>query len=108
MIIGYIWIEIIATTSRFVLRAFSKYKEYSILAALVVIVNFVVVSVCLLWLKTGYIGVLIALVAADVVGFIYVLCVCNIFKFFNFKYFSSEYALKMLGYALPFVPNMVY
>ena len=107
LIIGYIWIEIIATTSRFVLRAFSKYKEYSILAALVVIVNFVVVSVCLLWLKTGYIGVLIALVAADVVGFIYVLCVCNIFKFFNFKYFSSEYALKMLGYALPFVPNMV-
>ena len=71
LIIGYIWIEIIATTSRFVLRAFSKYKEYSILAALVVIVNFVVVSVCLLWLKTGYIGVLIALVAADVVGFIY-------------------------------------
>ena len=60
LIIGYIWIEIIATTSRFVLRAFSKYKEYSILAALVVIVNFVVVSVCLLWLKTGYIGVLIA------------------------------------------------
>ena len=48
LIIGYIWIEIIATTSRFVLRAFSKYKEYSILAALVVIVNFVVVSVCLL------------------------------------------------------------
>ena len=92
LIIGYIWIEIIATTSRFVLRAFSKYKEYSILAALVVIVNFVVVSVCLLWLKTGYIGVLIALVAADVVGFIYVLCVCNIFKFFNFKYYSSEYA----------------
>ena len=28
LVIGYIWIEIIATTSRFVLRAFSKYKEY--------------------------------------------------------------------------------
>lgn len=107
LIIGYIWIEIIATTSRFVLRAFSKYKQYSFLAALVVIVNFIVLSICLLWLKTGYIGVLIALVVADVVGFIYVLCVCNIFKFFNPKYFSSEYALRMLGYALPFVPNMV-
>lgn len=107
LIIAYIWIEIIATTSRFVLRAFSKYKEYSILAALVVMVNFVVVSICLLWLKTGYIGVLVALVAADVAGFIYVLCVCNIFKFFNLKYFSKEYSVKMLTYALPFIPNMV-
>lgn len=107
LVIGYIWIEIIATTSRFVLRAFSKYKEYSILAALVVIVNFIVLSICLLYLKTGYIGVLLALVIADIVGFIYVLCVCNIFKFFKIKYFYGEYALRMLGYALPFVPNMV-
>ena len=107
LVIGYIWIEIIATTSRFVLRAFSKYKEYSILAALVVVVNFIIVSICLLWLKTGYIGVLIALTLADVVGFIYVLFVCNIFKYFNFKYFRVKYATKMLRYALPFIPNTV-
>lgn len=106
-IIGYIWIEIIATTSRFVLRAFSKYKEYSILAALVVVVNFIIVAICLLYLKTGYIGVLIALIAADVIGFLYVLCVCNIFKYFSFKYIEAEYAIKMLNYALPFIPNQV-
>lgn len=106
-IIGYIWIEIIATTSRFVLRAFSKYKEYSFLAALVVFVNFIVVSICLLWLKTGYIGVLIALVAADVVGFLYVLCVCNVFKYIRFKYIDFGFASKMLSYALPFIPNQV-
>ena len=82
-------------------------KEYSILAALVVVVNFIVVSICLLWLKTGYIGVLIALTLADVVGFIYVLFVCNIFKYFNFKYFRVKYATKMLQYALPFIPNTV-
>lgn len=107
LVIGYIWIEIIAASSRFVLRAFTKYKEYSILAALVVIVNFVILSVCLIWLKTGYIGVLIALVVADVIGFVYVLCVCNSFKFFSLKYLSREYSLKMLSYALPFVPNMI-
>ena len=107
LVIGYIWIEIIATTSRFVLRAFSKYKEYSVLAALVVIVNFIVVAICLLWLKTGYIGVLIALTIADIVGFIYVLFVCNIFSYFNLKYFRLEYASRMLQYALPFIPNTV-
>lgn len=107
LVIGYIWIEIIATTSRFVLRAFSKYKEYSVLAALVVIVNFIVVSICLLWLKTGYIGVLIALTIADIAGFIYVLFVCNIFSYFNLKYFRVEYASRMLQYALPFIPNTV-
>lgn len=107
LVIAYIWIEILATTSRFVLRAFSKYKEYSILAALVVIVNFIVVSICLLWLKTGYIGALIALTVADIVGFIYVLFVCNIFSFFNIRYFKLEYASKLLQYALPFIPNTV-
>ena len=107
LVIGYIWIEIIASTSRFVLRAFSKYKEYSFLAALVVIVNFIVLSICLLGLHTGYIGVLLALIVADVVGFIYVLCVCNIFKFFRVKELSRDYSIKMLNYALPFVPNMV-
>ena len=89
------------------LRAFSKYKEYSVLAALVVIVNFIVVAICLLWLKTGYIGVLIALTIADIVGFIYVLFVCNIFSYFNLKYFRLEYASRMLQYALPFIPNTV-
>lgn len=107
LVIGYIWIEIIATTSRFVLRAFSKYKEYSVLAALVVIINFIVVAICLLWFKTGYIGVLIALTVADIVGFIYVMFVCNIFSYFNLKYFRLEYASRMLQYALPFIPNTV-
>lgn len=107
LVIGYIWIEILATTSRFVLRAFSKYKEYSILAALVVIVNFIIVSICLLWLKTGYIGVLIALTLADVIGFMYVLFVCNIFSYFKLRYFNPAYASKMLQYALPFIPNTV-
>lgn len=107
LLIGYIWIEIIATTSRFVLRAFSKYKEYSILAAVVVIANFIILIICLLWLKMNYIGVLVSLVAADVVGFVYVLCVCNFFKFISLKYIDGEYMLRMLNYALPFIPNMV-
>ena len=107
LVIGYIWIEILATTSRFVLRAFSKYKEYSILAALVVIMNFIIVSICLLWLKTGYIGVLIALTLADVAGFMYVLFVCNIFSYFSLRHLRIEYASKMLQYALPFIPNTV-
>ena len=61
----------------------------------------------MLWLKTGYIGVLIALTIADIVGFIYVLFVCNIFSYFNLKYFRLEYASRMLQYALPFIPNTV-
>ncbi|WRK54399.1 hypothetical protein SD457_05510 [Coprobacillaceae bacterium CR2/5/TPMF4] len=60
-----------------------------------------------MWLKTGYIGVLIALVAADVVGFLYVLCVCNVFKYIRFKYIDFGFASKMLSYALPFIPNQV-
>lgn len=107
LLIGYIWIEIICQMSRFVLRAFSMYKEYSIFAALAVIVNFAVVALCFLVLKTGYMGILIALTVADVVGVCYVLFTSKMFHYFDVRCFNSQMMVEMLKYSLPFVPNMV-
>lgn len=107
LLIGYIWIEIISQMSRFVLRAFSMYKEYSIFAALAVIVNFAVVALCLLVLKTGYMGILIALTVADIIGVIYVILTSHMFVYFSLKAFDFEMMKEMLRYSLPFVPNMI-
>lgn len=107
LIIFYIWTEIIATTSRFLLRAFDKYRQYSTLAAIVVIVNFFLTAFCLLVLKMGFAGVIVALTLADVVGFVYVQMHINIFKYISLDAIDSEYRLKMLRYALPFLPNTI-
>lgn len=107
LLIGYIWIEIMSQMSRFVLRAFSMYKEYSVFAAIAVIVNFVSIFICLVVLKTGYMGVIISLALADIVGMLYVLFTSNIFKYFNLKYLNYELGKDMLRFSIPFVPNMV-
>lgn len=107
LLIGYIWIEIICQMSRFVLRAFSMYKEYSVFAGLTVIANFVVLVICLLVFKTGYMGVMIALTAADVVGIIYVFTTSKMLRYIDLKCFDYAMMKEMLRFSLPFVPNMV-
>lgn len=107
IIVLYIIVEVLSITSRFVLRAFSKYKDYSIVAALVVIVNFLVLSFNILVLDLGIHGVILALTVADIAGFLYVLKVCNIFKYINIKYSDRDYRRKILNYSLPFIPNQI-
>lgn len=107
LLVAYIWIEIICQMSRFILRAFSMYKEYSVLAALTVVVNFIALVICLLVFKTGYMGVLIALTIADVVGIIYVIFKSKMLSYIRVSCFDREVMMEMLKFSLPFVPNMV-
>lgn len=107
LLIGYIWIEILCQMARFILRAFSMYKQYSVFATLAVVVNFISVVVCFIVLETGYHGMLIALAVADLVGIIYVLCRSPILRYIRFNFYDSQTLKEMLRYSLPFVPNMI-
>ncbi|MDD8049451.1 MAG: lipopolysaccharide biosynthesis protein [Thomasclavelia sp.] len=107
LLIGYIVIEIIATTSRFILRAFSKYKEYSILAGIVVFVNFGCVVLNMKVFHMGMQGVVLALTVADIVGFLYVIKVTNVFSYIDLKCYDKDYRNSMMRYALPFLPNQI-
>lgn len=107
LLILYLWIEIIAQMSRFILRAFSMYKQYSVLAALTVIVNLVVLVLCIIVLKTDYRGMFIALLAADIVGILYVFSSSPLLSYISLKNYDSGTLKEMVKYSLPFIPNMV-
>jgi O-antigen/teichoic acid export membrane protein len=107
LIIGYLWVEILCQMARFILRAFSLYKQYSIFATLAVFVNFVAVVVCFMVLKMDYRGMLVSLAVADVVGIVYVLFSSPIFKYIDMHYYDRDVLKQMVYYALPFVPNMI-
>ena len=107
LIIGYIWIEILSQISRFILRAFSMYKQYSIFAMLAVIANLISLLVCLIGLRMGYHSIIISLVIADVVGLGYALLTSPILRYIRFDAFSMSTAKEMIYFSLPFIPNMV-
>ncbi|WP_249029805.1 lipopolysaccharide biosynthesis protein [Tannockella kyphosi] len=107
LLILYIWIEVFCQIMRFILRSFAMYKEYSFLAAMVVVVNFVILCVCLIVFEIGYMGVLIALTLADIVGICYSTYKTQIFKYIHIKNFEFNQAKEMLFYACPFIPNAV-
>ncbi|MFV0395822.1 MAG: lipopolysaccharide biosynthesis protein [Coprobacillaceae bacterium] len=107
LLIGYIWVEILCQMSRFILRAFSMYKQYSVFATLAVVVNFASVVICFYVLKMDYRGMLISLAIADIVGILYVLFSSPIFKYIKPKYYDKDVLKEMVNYALPFVPNMI-
>lgn len=107
LLILYIWIEILVQMLRFILRAFSMYKHYSFLAAIAVFVNFIVLYICLVFYDMGFIGALIALTIADVVGLVYIVITTRFWIYIKPSLFDFELLKDMLRYALPFVPNSI-
>lgn len=107
LLIAYLWIEILVQILRFILRAFGMYQQYTILAALVVIVNFVTLFSCLVIFKLGFMSALIALTVADFVGLIYILWVTKFFQYIKFDAFDKDLLKVMVRYVLPFVPNSI-
>lgn len=107
LLILYIWIEIIAQIAKFILRAFSMYKQYSLFAIIAVVVNLLSLVVCLTIFKLDYLGVFIALLVSDIVGVIYVFSSSPILSYLKLSYYHTETMQKMLVFALPFIPNMM-
>lgn len=107
LLIAYICIEMTCQILRYILRAFSMYKEYSLLATIVVIVNFVTLVTCLVIFKTGYIGVLIALALADIVGICYSSTKTRIFSYLSIRHCTFAKTKELLCYSFPFIPNSI-
>ncbi len=107
LIIGYIQVEILVQILRFVLRGFGKYKAYSISATIAVLVNFLALVVCVIFLKMGYIGVFVALTIADVVAALYMMYHSKIYKYLNIRSISKSTSKEMIYYSMPFIPNLV-
>lgn len=107
VLILYLFSEILAGQSRFILRGFSKYKSYSTQAALIVFVNFIFIFVNLVVFGWGYQGIILSLTLANIAGIVYVLIVGEVYKYYRPKLFDSLLFKDMLHYSLPFLPNNI-
>lgn len=107
VLIIYLFSEILAGQSRFILRGFSKYKNYSTQAALIVFVNFLFIFINLVVFDFGYLGIILSLALANIVGIIYVVIVGQVYKYYRPKLFDKLLFDDMLHYSLPFLPNNI-
>ncbi len=107
VLIFYLFSEILAGQSRFILRGFSKYKGYSTQAALIVFVNFIFIFVNLVVFHLGYAGIILSLALANLVGIVYVVIVGQVYKYYRPKLFDSNLFRDMMHYSLPFLPNNI-
>lgn len=107
LLIIYLWIEIIVQVLRYILRAFDMYKTYTTLSAVVVIVNFIVLYICLVKFDLGYISALIALTVADIVGGIFIVVKMRFFQYIRFSSFNQTVLKELLHYTFPFIPNSI-
>lgn len=107
LLILYIWVEIITQVVKFILRAFSMYKQYSMFSILAVVINVISLLVTLILYNMGYMGMFISLLFADVIGLIYVLTRSPILSYIKISGLCFQTAKEMVRYAIPFVPNMI-
>lgn len=107
LIIAYIWVGILVQMLRFILRAFSMYKHFSYLSIIAVVTNFIILYVCLVILKMGYISSLISLTLSEIIVFFYIIFSIKFWRFIKPTYFDFNLLKEMLYYVFPFIPNVV-
>ena len=107
LLILYIIIEVIIHTLRAIARGLQMTKVYSFSSIISVLVNFTVLFIGVVYLKWGYIAVIVALTAADVVASIYIIWKTKIWNYLNRSKINIKMSKEILDYSLPFVPNAV-
>lgn len=105
----YIWLYVSAsalyTFSNNMLRGLGRMKEYAIFSSakniLQLVLNVLVVAV----FRWGMEGLLFSLCVSEIVSFLVVILIVNIWKYLDLGLFSLPYIKVMLKYSLPLIPN---
>lgn len=105
----YIWLYVTATAlytfSNNLLRGLGKIKEYAIVSSskttLQLILNVITVAV----LRLGMKGLLFSLCVSEILSFLVVAVVSELWKNVRLKYISINQLKSMLKYSLPLIPN---
>lgn len=74
-----------------------------ICSAVIVVLN----VICIAWIKTGAVGMLIATFCGNIICSIFLFAKMNIMKYLKFNAFEKRLAIKILKYTIPLVPNQL-
>lgn len=105
IIVLYFIADMLYTTTAQVARGLSYNRLYSISAVTVSVIDGIGIVVAVLLMDTGLLGVLISLLLANIVAFLYLAVWIKLSHFFKLKYRSTQMIKELLVYSWPMVPN---
>jgi len=105
LIAVYFFLDTIHLTIAQVSRGIGNNKAFSIGAIIVSTTSMITVVITVLWLRTGLLGVSIALVLSQLVSTIYLIRKIDFFSYLSFSQISYKCVKELLAYSWPMVPN---
>ena len=107
LILIYLFIDILISVTRQVVRGLGNNKSYSISAIIQSLSNLILAVLLLSLLNLGLSGLLMALTLSVLVSLIYLLSQSSVFNHISFVDIEKKYLKDMLSYSLPMVPNSI-
>ena len=101
----YFLADIVVNAARQVCRGIDRNLDYSISAIVSALGKIIFTVFCVYWLKTGLLGAVISLFAASLFSLVYLIFKARLYRYIDFKCFSTSKLKEMLKYSWPMVPN---
>jgi len=107
IIIIYAVVELINIYIRPIARGLGHNKVYSISGIITAIINLITCYLFVIVWELGVVGLLYSVILSDIVGLIYMIWKVKLHNFFGIAFVRKEAFLKLLGYSIPLIPNLI-
>jgi len=101
----YFFLDTIHLTIAQVARGIGNNRAFSVGAIIVSATSMITVVITVLWLRTGLLGVTIALTMAQLISTIYLIVKTDFFSYLSIEKISINRIKELLAYSWPMVPN---
>lgn len=105
LICTYFYIYIILNALQQIARGLSLNLIYSMSTILSSVINVLLIIVCVQYKGLGLMGILIALVVANIVSVMFIFFKGKFYSFIDFHFIRKESLFQMLKYSWPMIPN---
>lgn len=89
------------------IRGFGNYTVYSITSIIIGSLTVILNVVLLAWMKIGAKGMLLSISWANLIGIIYALIKCKIWKYIKLSCINKNTAIQLLKYSIPLMSNSI-
>ncbi len=101
----YFFADILANTARQVVRGLSANMSYSISAIIASLGKMIFAVVFVLYLQIGLLGATLALLASEVISFVFLFIKQKLYRYISVKSFDKMVLKELVSYSWPMVPN---
>ena len=104
-ICAYFFFDIIVNANRQIIRGMGRNTDYAVSAFISSVGQVALIALLVMGFKTGFLGAIIALAAAEIIASVYLFIRGDIYRYISFAEIKKEELKELLGYSWPMVPN---